>query len=229
MASNELRLLKVMIRASWLGWESVHSEIRTFDSSYWPDLTKRIPHLRVTLTFIEFFDISKFDVPERVFHKAVPVECCQWLPGALVTLSVLNCIGVSYSNTLTRLDIHCELVDDYLPRRGDILLLLSDVIRIFRGLHALTRLIYDSSITLQFCKVVARLRKLRWRQLVFFKDRILNCSGARNEEDNDESVFLSSRQGALPVFERSMSHTVGRKWRFHDKNDREYGPRGYKG
>ena len=124
------------------------------------------PSISVTLTFIEFFDISKFDVPERVFHKAVPVECCQWLPGALVTLSVLNCIGVSYSNTLTRLDIHCELVDDYLPRRGDILLLLSDVIRIFRGLHALTRLIYDSSITLHFCKGSFHFCQLIWMGVV---------------------------------------------------------------
>jgi len=225
MASNELTQLKVMIRASWLGWESVHAEIRTFESSYWPDLTKHLPNLRVTLTFIEFFDILKFDVPERVFHKAVPVACCQWLPGALVTLNVLNCISVSHSNTLTRLDIHCEVVDD--KCRGDILLLLADVIRILRSLRSLTQLIYDSSITLHFCKVVARLRKLHWCQLVFFKDRILDCSEIGNEDD--ESVFPSLRQDVLLVFERGISHTVRRKWRFHDHRDREYGPRGYKG
>ena len=47
-----------------------------------------------------------------LFYPKIPVSCCQWLPGAVVTLSTLGLIGQAYPDTLTSLDLHTELIDD---------------------------------------------------------------------------------------------------------------------
>ena len=66
----------------------------------------------VTLTFIEFFDYTKFSDPRLLFYPKIPVICCQWLPGSVVTLSVLRHIGETYSGSLVCLDLHSELIDE---------------------------------------------------------------------------------------------------------------------
>lgn len=215
----DLEEVKIMIRASWDGWDSLSLDPRPL-GAYWNALEGKVPDLRVTLTFIEYFDCAKFEDWRRLFHPKVPVGCCQWLPGAVVTRLTLRYLSQSYGDTLTRLDIHSELVDE--AGRNDALALLSDVIQILRSLCALTQFIFDSTVTFHFCRVVARLRKSNWMKLVFFRDRLLDIP-ARAESTIPSSNLI------MTTFEEGVANILQRKWTFHDAKDREYGPRGYKG
>ena len=105
--------------------------------------------------------------------------------------------------------------------------LLSDLIKVLRLCRSLKRFVFDSSVTRHFCKIVARMRKSEWSQLVFFSDRLRELVETRTERWK-EPIEMNAK-GGVTAFEEGMGKLIGRRWKFHDNKDREYGPKGYRG
>lgn len=91
--------------------------------------------------------------------------------------------------------------------------MLADVICLIRDCPVLTHLTFDSTVTLHFVNILMRTKRHHWQRVVLFGDKLRGCV----------------RQQAIDAFQDGMAKIIGRDWRFHDKKDRERGPRFYRG
>jgi len=210
-----------MIRSSWLGWnplvfEHPHDEGERHMGGYWNKIVKLGVKVEVTLTFIEFYDLFKLEDWRYLLYPKIPVFVCQWLPGSVPTLSTLQCLRWAYSDTLVKLEVYAELIDDRM--RNSVSSLVSDLLPILRHCQNLIKFAFDSTITKTFVIAVARIRKTRWQRLTLFDDRIIDtvCKDLQNSFTQEISAL-----------EASVALVLGRKWKLCGMKEREIGPRAF--